>query len=80
MSSELTSIRSGSLSAQAFGVIKDAIFTGQIQPGEAIRELHLARSLRVSQATVREALAQLESAGLIVRQANRRTTCLLYTS
>lgn len=79
MASELTSIRSGSLSAQAFGVIKDAIFTGQIQPGEAIRELHLARSLRVSQATVREALAQLESAGLIVRQANRRTTVTSFT-
>jgi DNA-binding GntR family transcriptional regulator len=76
---ELAPIRPGSLSTQAFHVIKDAIFTGQMKPGESLRELYLARSLQVSQATIREALAQLESAGLIVRHANRRTTVTSFT-
>ncbi len=76
---ELAPIRPGSLSTQAFHVVKDAIFTGQMKPGESLRELYLARSLQVSQATIREALAQLEGAGLIVRHANRRTTVTSFT-
>lgn len=76
---EFAPVQAGSLSAQAFGVIKDAIFTGRIKPGEAVRELVMARSLGVSQATIREALAQLEGVGLIVRQANRRTSVTSFT-
>lgn len=79
MPPDLTPLRAGSLSTQAFSVIKDAIFTGQMKPGESLRELYLANSLRVSQATIREALAQLEGAGLIVRHANRRTTVTSFT-
>ena len=79
MPPELQPVRAGSLSTQAFGVIRDAIFSGQIKPGEALRELYLARSLQVSQATIREALAQLESAGLVVRHANRRTSVTSFT-
>jgi DNA-binding GntR family transcriptional regulator len=72
-------VRSDSLSNQLFGILKEAIFAGKFQPGEALRELHLARTMDVSQATVREALNQLEQAGLVVRHPNRRTTVTSFT-
>jgi DNA-binding GntR family transcriptional regulator len=43
-------------------------------PGTPLRELSLARELNVSQATVREALQRLESAGLVTRRPNLGTT------
>jgi len=67
-------IRSDSLAAQTFTILKEAIFAGKFQPGEALLELHLAKLLQVSQATVREALALLEQAGLVVKSQARRTT------
>ena len=53
--------------------IKDAIFVGKLKPGEPLRELHLARDLQVSQTSIREALAQLEQEGLVVRTPNKGT-------
>ncbi len=67
-------VRSNSLSGQVFHILKEAIFTGTFQPGEPLREIHVARMLEVSQATVREALVQLEQVGLVVREKNRKTT------
>src|SRR5438874_1838866 len=46
-------------------VIKEAIFSGVLKPGDALRELHLAAELNVSQASVREGLVQLENAGMV---------------
>jgi DNA-binding GntR family transcriptional regulator len=70
---ELGSVRDASLSTQAFEILKNAIFTGKLMPGEPLRELVLARALKVSQATIREALFQLEQIGLVVREPNRGT-------
>jgi DNA-binding GntR family transcriptional regulator len=67
-------VRSDSLAAQTFTILKEAIFAGKFQPGEAVLEMHLAKSLQVSQATVREALVLLEQAGLVVKSQGRRTT------
>jgi len=67
-------VRANPLSNQLFNILKEAIFAGKFQPGEALRELHLARTMSVSQATVREALTQLEQSGLVVRTQSRRTT------
>lgn len=72
-------VRSNSLSGQVFHILKEAIFTGTFQPGEALREIHVARMLEVSQATVREALVQLEQVGLVVREKNRKTTVASFT-
>lgn len=63
-----------SLKTQLVGLLKDRIFAGTLKPGDALREMHLAREFNVSQATVREALLQLEQIGLAVRTANRATT------
>lgn len=66
----LEPLKNGSLSVQVFQTLRTAIFSGRFEPGDPLRELHLARDLRVSQATVREALVQLEQVGLVVRVPN----------
>ncbi|MCC6362171.1 MAG: GntR family transcriptional regulator [Bryobacterales bacterium] len=72
-------IRADSLAQQTCSILKEAIFAGKFQPGEALRELPIARMLSVSQATVREALNLLEQAGLVVRGNSRRTTVTSFT-
>lgn len=54
--------------------LRERIFHGQLPPGTALRELVLARELKVSQTTVREALRKLEHAGLVSKQVNRGST------
>jgi DNA-binding GntR family transcriptional regulator len=66
-------VRADSLRQQVFEIVRDAIFAGTIQPGDVLRELQLAKTMKVSQSTVREALSQLEHVGLVVRQPNRST-------
>ena len=70
MASALRPLKSASLSARAVATLRTAIFAGELAPGQPLRELHLARELGVSQATVREALGQLERVGLVVRTPN----------
>lgn len=48
-----------------------AIVTGQLGPGERLREEVLAESLGVSRGPIREAFVQLERRGLIVIRRNR---------
>lgn len=62
-----------SLKSQVTEILKEKIFAGALKPGDALREMHIAREYSVSQATVREALLQLEQLGLAVRMANRGT-------
>jgi len=66
-------LRTGSLRTLVFNTLREAIFSGELRPGEPIREAHMARALNVSQPTVREALLQLEHAGLVVRSPQRET-------
>lgn len=69
----LAPLKTGSVKSQVFNILRSAIFSGKLEPGKALRELELARDLNVSQATVREALFQLEHTGLVTRVANRGT-------
>jgi DNA-binding GntR family transcriptional regulator len=68
-----TPVRSGTLRSQVVNILKHAIFYGKLQPEELLPELPLAKKLKVSQSTVREALAELERYGLVVRVSNRGT-------
>ena len=68
--SGLQPVKSESLSARVVAALRRAIISGRLAPGQALRELHLARELGVSQATIREALGQLERFGLVVRTPN----------
>jgi DNA-binding GntR family transcriptional regulator len=67
-------IRSLSKSKEVFQILRDAILSGELQPGEPLKEAHLARQLHVSQVPVREALLQLENLGLVVRVRDKGTT------
>jgi DNA-binding GntR family transcriptional regulator len=69
----LTPVRPSTLKIQASAAVRDAIFRGRLRPGDPLRELHLARELEVSQPTVREALLELEKAGLVIRKPNSGT-------
>jgi DNA-binding GntR family transcriptional regulator len=79
MKSLSTPVKAESLAVQVFKILQEAIFKGTLRPGEALTELELARSLNVSQATVREAMVQLEHSGLVVRLRNRKSEITKFT-
>ena len=51
--------------------LENAILEGRIKPGTRLPELLLSKELGVSQASVREALQQLENSGLVVKYPHR---------
>ncbi len=69
----LSPVKEGPLNERVYQVIREGIYSGRFKPGEMIRELHLAAELKVSQATVREALLRLERASLVCRIPNKGT-------
>jgi DNA-binding GntR family transcriptional regulator len=56
------------LSDLAYEAIRDAIISGNFEPGEQLKQLPLADELEVSQRTVREALSRLVSEGLVIQK------------
>ncbi len=54
--------------------LREAIYSGQLAPNQRLREEVLASMLGLSRGPVREALAQLEREGLVIRQPNRGAT------
>jgi len=73
---KFTPIETTTRSQNVFDHIKDAIFKGKLQPGEPLKELQLAREFQLSQATIREALIQLEKIGLVVRIPHKGTSII----
>ena len=69
----LTKIDRRSLKGAAVDQIRTAILRGELKPGERITELGLAKTLGVGQATIREALIELEHQGFIQRGTPRKT-------
>jgi DNA-binding GntR family transcriptional regulator len=55
-------------------VIREAIIDGRLVPGERLKEEELARELGISRTPVREALAVLQTEGLIDAAPNRGAT------
>lgn len=55
----------------AYRYIRGAIQRGEIKPGERLRELELAERIGLSRTPIREALARLESEGLVVHDSTR---------
>jgi DNA-binding GntR family transcriptional regulator len=62
---------SSSIADNTAAILRDEILEGVLAPGQAITEPVLAERLGVSRTPIREAVAQLESEGLMVRR-NRR--------
>lgn len=59
--------------------IREAIVGGELNPGERLTESGLAKRLHVSQATVREALIELENLGFVEKPAPRKTRVTVQT-
>jgi DNA-binding GntR family transcriptional regulator len=58
----------------AYRSLRDAIVDGTLEPGERLRDAELGVWLGVSRTPVREALARLEQAGLVITRPGRSTT------
>jgi DNA-binding GntR family transcriptional regulator len=58
----------------AYQRLRDAIVDGTLEPGERLRDAELGAWLGVSRTPVREALARLEQAGLVITRPGRSTT------
>jgi DNA-binding GntR family transcriptional regulator len=69
----LAPIGRGSLKKSAMKHIRKAISNGELKPGERVTELGLARIFGVGQATIREALIELEHQGFIQRDGLTKT-------
>src|SRR5438132_5515460 len=63
-----------SLKDRVISVLKNAFFTGQLKPGDAIVERHLAAQMKIGTPAVREALIVLQEQGFVRRIANTRTS------
>ncbi len=61
----------GSLTTKVFKTLEKAILKGEFLPGEALTEQSLSNQLGVSRTPVREALRQLELAGLVKTVPNK---------
>jgi DNA-binding GntR family transcriptional regulator len=55
---------------QVVDLLRDEIITGQLEPGQQLKQDVLCREFEVSPAPVREALRQLESEGLVTHRPN----------
>src|SRR5215471_14981927 len=51
--------------------LEEAILAGELRPGARLHEMKLASQLNVSQASVREALQELEGLGWVTKYPNR---------
>ena len=68
---DTTPIKPVTLRHRIVEVIRQAITSGDLSPGDRIVELKLAKQLGVGNTAVREALFELERAGLVTRIPNK---------
>jgi DNA-binding GntR family transcriptional regulator len=59
------------LSVEVAARVRAAILAGRFAPGERLREVKLATTLRVSRGPVREALTRLQDEGLVISARHR---------
>jgi DNA-binding GntR family transcriptional regulator len=62
-----------SYAERAYAALLDAIVTGELAPGDRLRDQELAEQLGVSRTPVREALRRLEDEGLVESERNAYT-------
>jgi len=71
---EWKQVKAVTLRKQVADALREAILSGELQPGEKLREVDLAERFGVSRNPVREAIGELEQQGLIVARPNRGKT------
>lgn len=67
------------LKSEAYKLIKDKLMTGDIKPGERIREDLLAEEFSMSRTPVREAINQLSAEGFVVQRPRKGIFAIEYT-
>ncbi len=67
-------------SVAAARVLRDAIFTGQLRPGQTLGEQTLGRQLGISRTPIREALVLLRGEGLVETPPNRPAAVRTFTA
>lgn len=55
-------------------ILRKRILSGEIEPGERIKELEISKELNISRGPVREALRQIEQEGLVSYSPNKGCT------
>lgn len=55
----------------AYRYIRTAIQSGELKPGERLREIDLAKQIGLSRTPIREALSRLQTEGLVANDATR---------
>ncbi|MEW5977747.1 MAG: GntR family transcriptional regulator [Acidobacteriota bacterium] len=70
----LTRITSQTKVEQVQRAILEAIFSGELRPGDRVLEAQLAGQLGVAQATVNQALLELHSQGVVLKSLGKSTT------
>ncbi|WP_243073631.1 GntR family transcriptional regulator [Microbacterium sp. SS28] len=65
--------RPSSLRDYAYAQLRDAIVSGQLAPGERLRDSELEAWLGVSRTPIREAIARLDAAGLVHTRRAKET-------
>ncbi len=68
---ELPAIDRSSTTDRVAGALREMLFSGELSPGEPLREVGLADGFAVARSTVREALQVLAGEGLVTRYPNR---------
>jgi DNA-binding GntR family transcriptional regulator len=69
-----------SLSERVASALKDAFFSGELKPGDAIVEREIARQMKVGTPVVREALISLQGQGFVRRVVNTGTYVSQFTN
>ena len=69
----LPQIEPSSIRQRALHMLREAVITGQFQPGDRLIEEELSQQMRISRGPLREALRQLEQEGLVVSFPYRAT-------
>ena len=76
----LPEIASVSLRDKVIACLKEAIFSGALQPGDPIVERHLAQQMKIGTPAIREALVSLGEQGFVRRVANTATYVNSYST
>jgi DNA-binding GntR family transcriptional regulator len=69
----LPEIKPTSIRERALHMLREAVITGQFQPGDRLIEEDLCQQMKISRGPLREALRQLEQQGLVVSFPYRAT-------
>jgi DNA-binding GntR family transcriptional regulator len=59
------------LRAHAAAVVREMVIAGELEPGQRVNEVELAKQLELSRGILREALSALEQEGLLVSKPRR---------